>query len=189
MLNERVSKALGESFRFTVKNTTGAKKVVAILAAFFDTLAVAVSVDGTTHVATVSKKFTDATEIVAAGYTCDYVLDDGIIVTDLTANSNTAEQTIRAFREYIKTCGGRVLMDMSVQANNAAAFNQAMKIVQCTPLDGAPAKTLPLSRFKSVDQSANDKVEVRGLDLPLGPDTLILLPIENGHEITIDFQF
>ena len=189
MANERVLKALGESFRFTVKNTTGAKIVVAILAAFFDTLVVAGTADVVTGALTLTKAYTDATEIVNAGYACNYVLDDGTIVAGLTCVSGNSEMTMRQFREFIKTGGGKLVVDMSIQANNAAAFNEVLKVIKCTPVTGSKPDYLPLSRFKSVDQSATDKIEVKGLELELAYDTLMLLPIQNGHEITVDLVF
>lgn len=176
-----VSKALGERFSFTLKNTTGADKVVAILAACFDTLLLTEGAPNTV-------KYTNAAAIAAAGYACDHVLDDGIIVTDLVATSSNSKMSIRHFREYMKQ-QGRVVTDMSVQANNVAAFNGTIEVVKATPLSGAAAQYLPLNDFRSVDQSATDKVNVKNIGLELTYDTLMLLPIQNGHEITISFKF
>ncbi len=189
MANEKVLKALGERFTFTVKNTTGAKVVVAILAAMFDTLVIAGTANTSTGALTLTKAYTDASAIVNAGYACNYVLDDGTIDTNLVAASGNSEMTIRQFREFIKTGGGKVLVDMSVRANNAAAFAEVIKVVKITPLGGSKPDYLPLDDFKSVDQSATDKIEVRGIELEMAYDTLMLLPIQNGHEITISFRF
>jgi hypothetical protein len=183
MANDLISKALGERFAFTIKNTSGAAKVVAILAAYFDTLLV--SYDAGTGV---TKSYSDASKIVAAGFVCDHVIDDGTIATGLTCTAANAKMSIRAFREYIKM-GGRVLVDMSVQANNVAAFNGTLEVVKCSPLNGAAPQYLPLTEFRSVDQTATDKVNVRSINLEMTYDTLMLLPIENGHEITISFKF
>lgn len=184
-MNQRVSKALGESFSFTLKNTTGALVVVAILAACFDTLALTLT-EGAPN--TVAIQYTNAAEIVAAGYACDHVLDDGTIVSGLVASSSNSSMTIRHFREYMKQ-GGRVLVDMSVQANNVAAFNQTLKVVKTNPLQGSAPQFLPLNRFRSVDQSSTDKVNVNNLNLEMTYDTLMLLPIAEGHEVTLDMIF
>lgn len=177
----RVAKALGEKFTFTLKNNTGATKVVAILAAFFDTLTL---VEGAPN----TFKQTNAAAIAAAGYSCDAVLDDGTIITDLSASSANSRKSIRAFREFIKT-GGAVCVDMDVQANNAAAFNEVIEVVKCTPLTGEKSEYLHLSEFMSVDQSSTSKINARGLDLEMSGDTLMLLPVQNGHEVTITFKF
>jgi hypothetical protein len=191
-MNELVSKALGERFSFTLKNTTGAKVVVAILAAYFDTLSLAAATtaegDPLVYTTAITKKFTDAAAIKAAGYDCDHVLDDGTIVTNLVAASSNSKMSIRAFREFIKN-EGRVLVDMSVQANNVAAFNETLEVVKCSPLRGSAPQYLPLNEFRSVDQSATDKVNVRQIGLEMTYDTLMLLPIENGHEISLSFKF
>lgn len=186
--NQRVSKALGDRFAFTLKNAGAATMVVALLAAFFDTLAVTAVTDPGTHVTTVTKKYNDATAIAAAGYACNAVLDDGTIAADLTAVSGNAEMSIRQFREYIK-CQGKQLVDMTVQANNVAAFNQAIKVIKCTPLGGSKPDYLYLTDFKSVDQSANDKINVRDINLEMDFDTLMLMPIAAGHEVTITLIF
>ena len=183
-MNKRVSKALGEKFTFTLKNNTGVTKTVAILAAFFNTLKVVSAADGSP--AAISE--TNAAAITAAGFPCDYVLDDGTIATDLIASSANSKMSIRAFKEYIKQ-GGRMLVDMSVRANNAAAFEKTMEVVKCSPLKGSAPQYLPLTDFKSVDQSADDKIVVRDLNLEMSYDTLMLLPIEDGHEVTISFGF
>jgi hypothetical protein len=180
-MNERVNKALGERFSFTLKNTTGALVVVAILAACFDTLALTEGAPNTI-------KYTNASQIVGAGYVCDHVLDDGIIVAGLVAASSNSKMSIRHFREYIKQ-GGRVLVDMSVQANNVAAFNQTIEVVKTNPLTGTAPQYLPLNDFRSVDQSATDKVNVNAIGLEMTYDTLMLLPIGEGHEVTISFKF
>lgn len=188
----KVSKALGERFTFTLKNTTGALKVVAILAACFDTLAVTAATtaagDPLVYTTAMTKKYTDATAIVAAGYVCDYVLDDGTIVSGLVASSANSKMSIRHFREFIKQ-EGRLLINMSVQANNAAAFNQTLEVVKVTPLQGSAPQYLPLSEFRSVDQSATDKINVNDVGLEMSHDTLMLLPIAEGHEVTISFGF
>lgn len=186
--NNRVSKALGDRFAFTLKNAGAAVLTVAILAAFFDTLLVTGTVDPVTHVLTVNKSFNAPDQIVAAGYACNAVLDDGTIAPDLTAVSGNAEMSIRQFREYIK-CQGKQLLDMTVQANNVAAFNQAIKVIKYTPLGGSKPDYLYLTDFKSVDQSANDKINVRDLNLDMDFDTLMLMPIAPGHEVTITLIF
>jgi len=186
MANEQITKALGEQFRFTIKNTTGAAKVVAILAAFFDTLLVTGTVAGAD--VTMKKQYTDASAIVAAGYACDHVLDDGIIVAGLVCTPSNSKFSYRAFREYIKQ-QGKVLVDMSIQANNVAAFNGVLEVVKCTAVKGAASEYLPLSEFYGVDQTSTTKINLRNVGLEMTYDSLMLMPIENGHEITIAFKF
>lgn len=188
MAQDQVSKALGEQFRFTIANSTGATKVVAILAAFFDTLLITADTNASTHVTTITKKYTDASEIVAAGYACDYVLDDGTIATSLTCTPANSKFTVRAFREYIKQ-QGKVMVDMTVQANNVAAFNGVIEVVKASAVSGAAPQYLPLNDFLSVDQTSTTKVNLRNVGLEMTFDTLMLLPIQTGHEITIAFRF
>lgn len=186
MANEQMTKALGEQFRFTIKNTTGAALVVAILAAFFDTLLVTATEDA--GEVTVKKQYTDASAIVGAGYACDYVVDDGVIIPGLVCTPSNSKFSFRAFREYIKQ-QGKVLVDMSVQANNVAAFNGVLEIVKCTAVKGAASDYLPLSEFYGVDQTSTSKINLRNVGMEMTFDSLMLMPIENGHEVTIAFKF
>ena len=186
--NQRLSKALGERFTFTLKNTSQVTYVVALLAAFFDTLAVTATVDPVTHVATVVKSFTDPTAIKAAGHTCDAVLDDGTIAANLVATSNNSEMSIRQFREYLK-CQGKQLVDMIVNANNVAAFEKTIKVIECTPLGGSRPDYLSLGDFYSVDQSSSSKINIRDMNLDLDFNTLMTMPIDAGHEVKITFIF
>src|ERR1035437_6342319 len=99
MSNERVTKALGEKFSFSIANTSGATKVIAILAAFFDTLNLVLT-EGTPNTAVVS--FNNPARIVSAGYACDAVMDDGTITAGVVATAMNLKKSIRQFREYVK---------------------------------------------------------------------------------------
>jgi hypothetical protein len=189
MSNERVTKALGEKMVFTIKNTSGAVKVVALLAAFFDTLLVtATANDAATPVVTVVHKYSNPAQIVAAGYACDAVVDDGTFGPGLECITASSKKAYRAFREYIKN-QGRLVLDMSIQANNVAAFNGSMEVITCSPLIGDTTQTMYLSEFYSIDQSSTSKINVNAMNLALDYDKLILLPIQNGHEITFTMKF
>lgn len=170
-----------ERFSFTITNGSAAAIVIAILAACFDTLKLT---EGTPN--TVS--YTNAAHIAAAGYDCDVVLDDGTIAPNITAASSNSKMSIRHFREYIKNFG-RTIKTMSIQATNAAAFNEVIEVVQATPLRGAASDYYPLQEYKSVDQTATDKVNLREINLPLTYDTLMLLKVQSGHAVTVSFGF
>lgn len=180
-MSNLVSKALGERFTFTINNATAGKLVIAILAAFFDTITLT---EGTPN----TIKYTNPAAIVAAGLSCDHVLDDGTIITNLTATSANSKKSIKAFREYIKH-NGRLIDEITIQANNAAAFNEVMEVIKCSPLGANLSQDLPLSVFYSVDQSLTTKINVRNLGLEIGYDTVLLLPVNAGHEVTISMTF
>jgi len=188
MANDRVAKALGERFTFKLSNTSGALVVVAILAAFFDTLVVSATVNSTTHVATVTKAYTDKTAINEAGYACDVVLDDGTIMSGVTAAAANSKMNIRQWKNYILH-QPRTILDMTIQANNVAAFDKVIEVVKCSPLSGSASQYLPLSDFLSVDQQSSNKINITGINLETMFDTLMLLPIDNGHELTISMRF
>ena len=180
-MDQKVYRALGAKFTFTLANTSGGTLVVALLAAFFNTLLI---VEGTPN----TFKLTNAAAITAAGYTCDHVLDDGTIVSGLVATAANSKRSIRQFRAYV-IANGLYLTDMDVQANNTAAFNQTIEVVEYSPVEGSAPREFSLSEFKGVFQSATDKVSITNLNLMLKYDTLMLMPIANGHVVTITFKF
>ncbi|MEI7736863.1 MAG: hypothetical protein WCI49_15450 [Ferruginibacter sp.] len=179
-----INNVRGEKFIFTLKNATGTDKVVALLAAGFDTLKLT---EGTPNVAS----FTNAAEIVKAGYTCDFVVDDGVIDatgSDLVCTPANSKMTYRAFRQYINQ-NSRVLKGMSIQTNNLAAFNQTLEIVNVSPLTGSTPTYIPLVALRDGMSNLNDVVNLDGEGLTLGFDTLMLVPILEGHQLTITFWF
>jgi hypothetical protein len=185
MANERVSKALGEKFSFAITNTSGATKVIAILAAFFDTLSF-VSPDDTFETAVIA--YNNPAQIVSAGYACDAVLDDGTIADGVVATATSLKRSIRQFREYLKS-NPRLCIDMVVQATIPAQFNQTVEVLKCNPLLGSLPQEINLNDFKSIDQFSTDKIEVRNLQLEMAYDTLMLLPVPTGCTTTISFKF
>ncbi|MEI6565284.1 MAG: hypothetical protein WCR20_01295 [Verrucomicrobiota bacterium] len=188
MANDRVSKALGERFSFTIANTSGAVKIIAILAAFFDTLLITADTDAVTHVTTVTKSYTDPTEIVKSGYQCDAVIDDGTICTGVVVTAANSKMNVRQFRNYILS-QPRVLIDLTIQASNVAAFNEVIEVVKVSPLKGAGSDYLPLTDFLSIDQKSENKININGVNLGMMYDTLMLLPINTGHTLTISMKF
>lgn len=179
-----INNVRGEKFIFTLKNATGGKLMVALLAAFYDTLKL-------TEGAPNTLAYTSAAEIVKAGHACDFVCDDGIIDPtsgDLTCTPANSKMTYRAFRQYIAE-NARVLKGMSIQTNNLAAFNESLEIVQASPLSGSAPTYIPLVALRDGMSNLNDVVSLDGEGLTLGFDTLMLLPILDGHQLTITFWF
>jgi len=179
-----INNVRGEKFIFTLSNGTGADKVVAILAAFFDTLKLT---EGTPN----TFNYTNPAEIVKAGYACDAVVDDGTIIsagTNLVCTPINSKKTYRAFRRFIQS-NTKPLMGLSIQANNLAAFNQTMEIIDCSPLSGDKVTSVPLVALRDGMSNLNDVVSLDGQGLAIGYDSLILLPILNGHPLTITFWF
>nr|WP_319570245.1 hypothetical protein [uncultured Draconibacterium sp.] len=181
MANQRVIRSLGQSFTFTITNATAGAVVVALLAAVFNTLALT---EGTPN----TMKYTDASEIVAAGHTCDFVLDDGTIATNLTAKSGNSKKSIRAFRNFIKTVGA-TCKSITIIGSNVDVFSETWEVVTYNPFGGDNIEYLKLNEFLSVDQSSNSKIVLNDLGLDLGPDSLIMAPIGAGRSITVTFNF
>jgi hypothetical protein len=183
-----INNVRGDKYIFTITNGTGADKIVALLAAFYDTLKLVLT-EGAPNTFVLNQ--TNPAEVVKAGYACDAVVDDGIIITagtNLVCTPINAKKTYRAFRKFIQQ-QSKVVRGMSIQANNLAAFNQTMDIVQCSPLGGDVTTSIPLVALRDGMSNLNDVVTLDGTGLAIGFDTLILLPVLNGHQLTITFWF
>jgi hypothetical protein len=183
-----VAKALGSKYSFKIKNSSANKYVIALFAAYFNTLKVLTVVDAVTHVATNTISYNDPSEVVAAGYACDAVLDDGEIITDVVCTSSNSKMSIRQFKNYIKS-KGNIALDMIIAANNVDVFDETLEVIRQTPLDGSKSEFTNLSDHKSTSQYDQLKVEIIGIELFTAFDTLALLPIGAGREVTITFRF
>jgi hypothetical protein len=188
MQNERLNKALGEKFSFKVKNDAGTTKTIAILAAFFDTLKVTLA--GTPLAAT--HAYNNNAALVAAGYQVDAVVDDGLVLgtseAGITCTAMNPKMSIRQFREFVKQ-QGLIVSEITIQANNKDQFEKVLEVVKATPLRGAGSDYMTLTKFRSVDQQAEDKIIIKNIALEMAFDTLLMMSIDTGREIVFTFDF
>lgn len=188
MQNERLNRALGEKFSFKVANASGSTVVIALLAAFFNTLKVTTTAAGSPLAYTSTVAFTDTTEIVAAGHNVGAVADDGTVATGVTCTAINSKMSIRQFREYVKN-QALLCTELTIQANNKDQFEKVIEVIKATPLTGAKSEYLTLSEFRSVDQQAEDKIVIKNLALELAFDTLMMIAIDTGRDMTFTFKF
>ena len=185
MATEKVTKALGEKFSFKIANTSGATKVIALLAAMFDTLKLTLT-EGAPNTAVLS--WNNLAAIVASGYACDAVAYDGTIVSGVVCTAMNSKKSIMQFRDYIRE-NPRIAIDMTVQATIPGQFNETIEVIKYSPLIGSLSQELNLNEFKSVDQYSTDKVEVKNVNLEMAFDTLMLMPVPDGCTTTVTFKF
>lgn len=179
-------KALGAKFSFRLANAVGggASKTVCLFPAHFPTLKVVST--GATAEATVSYNATAA--ITAAGYTCDAMLDDGTIITGVTATALTTGKKIREFIREMQAAG-RVVKDIIIQANNEDVFNKSLQVISRTSLAGSLPNDVLLSIYKSVDQQSDTKIHIKDINMELGHDTLLFLEVDDARTIDITYIF
>lgn len=175
-----IKSAKSEKFIFKIKNTMADDKVIALVPAYFDTRDSA------------SLKKNNAAEIVQAGFACDAVMDDGIIAgaaaATVTVTSANSKMTVRAFLEYIKQ-NPRFVKSMSVSATNTNAFDQTMEVVYCSPLTGSRTEYISLGLLRDRYTTLASVLDVDTDGLLLQYDSLVLLPVPAGAEITISLLF
>lgn len=180
-MNERLNSALGDKFTFTLANTSGASKTIAILPANFQTLAL---VEGAPNVIS----YRNPAGIVAAGFACHHALDDGTLEANLTATADIPEMTIREFLQEIKLIG-KTCVTITVQANNPDVFNKAFKVMKRTAMQGSAWQYLQFNGFRSIDQVATDKIVLKNVNLDMASDTLLLFTIDNTRTVSFTFEF
>jgi len=185
MAAEKVSRALGEKFSFSITNTSGVTKVIALLAAMLDTFNLVLA-EGAPNTFVYSQ--TNPAAIVGAGYPCDAVLDDGTIIAGVVCTSSNSKKSIRQFRDYVRE-NPRICIDVIVQATIPGQFNQTMEVIKYSPLIGSLPQELNLNEFKSVDQFSTDKIIIPDIGLEMAYDTLMLLPVPTGCTTTVTFKF
>lgn len=180
----RALSAIGNKFSFTLANGTGAAKAVAILPAYYDTITLT---EGTPNTIT----YKNGTAIAAAGFTCDYVIDDGVLdatSNDLVCTAANSKFKVKHFKDYVKA-QGLVCKKIVIQANNADVFTKIIEVVKVTPLTGAASQYIDLSTFYSPDQYSSTKIEINNVDIEFAFDTLMLFTIDDGRTVTFTFQF
>jgi len=185
MSTNRIANALGRKFSFTIANATGATKTIALLAAYFNRLAVAGAAENVAPAISYKNK----TDIAAAGFTCDHVLDDGTLEANLTVTAANSKFKVRDFIEYVKFSGGLICQELTIAADNTAFFNNTIEVIKATPLTGSAPLYLDMQGIKSLDQQDDKRIILRNLNLEMAFDTVMLMPIPNGRTVTITFNF
>jgi hypothetical protein len=184
----------GVVFGFKIANSTGSTKVLALSAASFNVIGVASvtdTVDGSTgthlHTVTNTISYKSATEISAAGITCDYVLDDGTLEANLTVTALKSAFTVRRFMNFIRRNPQRV-PEIVISADNKSAFEEIMTIARVSPYRTFGENNIQLSDFFSPDQFQSTKIIVPTPELQLDDQTVVLLPVANGRTLTITLK-
>lgn len=186
MSTNRIASALGRKFSFTIVNGHATDtKTIALLGAYFNRLAVAGAAENAAPVLSYKNK----ADINAAGYTCDYVLDDGTLETNVTVTAANSKFKVRDFIEYIKFSGGLICQELTIAADNTSFFNNTIEVIKATPLTGSAPQYLDLQAIKSLDQQDDKRIILRNLNLEMAFDTVMLMPVPAGRTVTITFNF
>ena len=183
-MDNKVIKAAGKKFGFTLANASGAAIVIALLAGIFDTAKVTAA--GSPLAYTVAQ--TDITHLNSAGYAVGAVADDGTIATSVTATAAFSKFSIRQFREYVKL-NGLVVKSITIQASNTDVFNNGMEVINHNPLEGPTTQYIDLSTFKSVNQEDSTKIVMENLNMPIDNETIIKMTLPASRQVNILFQF
>lgn len=179
-----LDKALTNRFQFTVKNPEGnGNKQVAIAVANFATI----DVTATTR----ANAYQNKTELAAAGYNCDVILDDAT-VSAVVMGASDSSKSIRHFMEHMKNNPRYIKkIVISVGKGNTAAFDTIMTIANVTPFGRGEVKDLDVNQFFERSQFQDSKVELPFEDGDLAWDSNLYLAFTaiQGFTYSISVEF
>jgi hypothetical protein len=146
-------------FGYKITNATSGTVVLALTPAFFES----------------------ASAITAAtGETCDGIITDGTIITNVTATALDSKHKIAPFLSFIKRNPTRAI-EMIIQSNTDASYEETIIIKPVSPFRMLGNAYLPLTNYLSPDQFNSKKVIVplhRDFpDFQFDDQNLVLLPI------------
>lgn len=154
-------------FSFTLTNATAANKVIALTPTFLGS-ASAIATN--------------------TGETCDYVLTDGTIDTNITGTAANSKLKIAYLQNFILRNPSR-LIRMTVKSNSEDGFlGSEMVIGQADPYRSPSINRLPITKFVSTDQYNAKKAvidfrEAGYQDMQLDDQNIILIRISGTNVV------
>jgi hypothetical protein len=174
-------------FSFTLANTSGSTKTVALFAAYLDTLKVNYIADAGEGSPDVSFGRNNPAQIVAAGFDCDAVLDDGTIDTGLVATAASSKFKIRDMARYI-LLNPTLLRKITLASANTDVYEKTISTVRLNPTGNQGEEYIHLTEFFNVQQYNDGKIVVP-VEMELSDEVLMRMPIDTGRTITITLHF
>lgn len=133
-----LQESAGLEFGFTVSNATSGSLAIAITPTYLGSAAA---------IAT------------ATGLTCDHILADGTIATNVTGTASDSNLTIANFKNWT-LYNPTAITEIELQANNSAAWDENISIVRVDPFNGPGTKKLNLNRYLDQYQTNTLKITI-----------------------------
>lgn len=200
---ESVDMAIMPKFQFSVRNSSQSRAVrVALLAAFFETKALAVT-KANDVVTGVSLHNHDVSRLKNAGFNINTVLDDATVsiesVLNLTSGTDNGEiimsasdpaYTINDFRNYIKT-NPRYVKELTIVSSSTAAFGGVLERTVCDVFGKEKVQQIELKRFykTSENQNVDDRITIPFADKEMELSDISLLVAIIPANCQMDFTF
>lgn len=178
--------SIGRKFAFTITNGSGSDHVLALTRANFDVFGFTLS-DGTPNKLN-KKSFTDATEIKKVYPDVDYALDDGTIISSLTASSGSSKKTIRQFLEWIKY-NPRTCKKFSIAADDASFYNNELVVAKSSPIENKGEELIDLKQYYGRMQFNSDRIDIEDLEIVFDHNLMMYINVPNGRTVTFTFYF
>ena len=185
-----ILEAIGNKFQFKVANADSSDHIVALIPGHYDVLGMTVTQAGTSPfaVSAVTPHFHNATNIRAAGWSCDVVADDGDCDNSVTCTAILSQFKIRQFLEFLRF-NPVTLREMIIQADDDEVFENTLTIASVTPLTDKGKTNLNLADYYDRYQQLSNKIVIPNLNLPIDDTSIMQMTINDGRTVTFTFKF
>ena len=187
---------LDKTFGFSVQNPSTTNSItVALLPGHYDTSSY--TIEEATDGGNVIKSLSNPNTLVAAGYPCDCVIDDGNFTLptakgglDVVMQPNDSRNTIRSFRDFLFT-NPLSLRGLSLVTSDEQAFDGSLLVTNSSPFDRGAERTIQLNDFLSAFQYRGDRarIDFSQAQLELSDITMLFVTIPAAATITFFLRF
>lgn len=187
-----LQQSLSKTFRMKIANAGGEDKIIAFFAGYISTLGFTVTQDGADPfaVTAIDEHQHNIAGLLSAGVAVDAVIDDGLILADITCTAMSSENTIRSFKEYIKH--NPLLLDrLIISADNKSYFDESIVWGELSPLVKQNSEDAQqLEPYFDPYQNQDNKISIpfKG-GLLLDQNRLMYANIPAGRTVTFTFNF
>lgn len=177
-LNESSS---GVQFGFNIKNNTGAQKTICINPAYISTMLVSGA----------NVLFTKASEISAAGYPVDAVIDDGTILdggagATVVVTPSRSTSKVRDFLNFVKRNPTRITK-MEISAGARAQLEFFITKYPINPFIRERESYINVGEFIKETNNIDNKVTITGNPLQFDDQSLIIMELKKDADLNFNF--
>lgn len=126
--------------------------------------------------------------LATAGYSCDAVIGDGAVITDLTLSAENPKLTVNFFKNFL--ANRRFLVEkIRMTSDQESQFQKTIEIGISTPASVEGTKTIKINPYYNVNQQSAKTVDMvlgkHGEQFWMGPDNVAILNVAKSSNLDI----
>lgn len=178
-----------KQFGFSIANSSASDVVIALFSGNLDTITHVITQSGSSPYAVTEVKHahTNKAALNTYGIPVDATLDDGTLMTNVTATSRNPKFKIRHFLQYVKF-NPLVLTKLTVKGDNADVFNRSLFVMPDSPVHGTATQEIPLGGAIDRYQVQDNRADLTP-NLPIFDETVAWITIPAGRTVAFDMEF